>query len=466
MTKIKRRFEQFIFYDYAGIEHHLNDMAKKGWKLHKISPFYWEYHKIEPQNLIYSVTYFSEASEFNPYPTENQHIFYDYCTMAGWNLVTEWAQMQIFCSNEKDAMPIETEEAVKLKAIHKAMKKNFIPSNIVLLLLAIAQLILHFQFIKLDPISKLSDGSTLCMVAIFTLLFLQVLFTLTCYLNWYFRSKKAVEVGNSCIENKNGYRHFISLLSVLVLIAASFSMLSLSTKLFGWVSIWVVANFAVLIPLINLIKKTLKRAGVTRRINLIITIFSCFFFTFTLIFVMSLGIIKGLNAGWFGNKPDATYTTTIHGYSHDWDIYHHKLPLYVEDLEHISYDHYSYRRTQNNTILLSYSKGEQRSFPDGQEAPELDYEIVRVKIPLLYNICLKDYLEKYDYDYPMPEEERRYFKKINESKWQADVVYQLYLQDREQGVYILCKDDLIVYINFHTVPTMDQIIIAAEKLLN
>ena len=129
MKTIKRRFEQFLFYDYTGIEAHLEKMAMKGWQIHKITPFYWEYYRIEPQMLTFTVTYFSDASEFNPYPTENQQTFHEYCKAAGWQLVAEHAQMQIFCSEQANPTPIETEESVKLKAIHRAMKKNFMPSN-------------------------------------------------------------------------------------------------------------------------------------------------------------------------------------------------------------------------------------------------------------------------------------------------------------------------------------------------
>ena len=105
MMRKKRRLEQFIFYDYNGIADHLEKMAAKGWRLSKISGNVWTYEAIEPTEsteLKYTVTYFSEASEFNPYPTENQQVFLDYCEEAGWKLAAEWAQMQILYSDRKD----------------------------------------------------------------------------------------------------------------------------------------------------------------------------------------------------------------------------------------------------------------------------------------------------------------------------------------------------------------------------
>ncbi|MGB8454739.1 MAG: DUF2812 domain-containing protein [Anaerocolumna sp.] len=85
MKVIKHRFEQFLCYDHTGIERHLERMSAKGWQLQKIARFGWEYRKTEPQKLTYAVTYFSEASEFNPYPTENQQTFHagSGCCKAG-----------------------------------------------------------------------------------------------------------------------------------------------------------------------------------------------------------------------------------------------------------------------------------------------------------------------------------------------------------------------------------------------
>ncbi|MDF2804828.1 MAG: hypothetical protein K0S61_4733 [Anaerocolumna sp.] len=465
MKEKKRRFEQFILYDYTGIEIHLNKMAEKGWKLQKISPFYWEYGKIEPQNLTYAVTYFSEASEFNPYPTQNQRTFHNYCKNAGWNLVTEWAQMQIFITDQKDTIPIETEESVKLSAIHRAMKKNFIPSNIILLLLAVAQIIFSLHMIMNNPISNLTNNTTVCNIAMFIILFIQTLTNLFCYAVWYSRSKKAIGIGEPCTSINHGYRYISLFTTLLILIIVSLSMFSLSAKLFGWVSLWIFLNIGVLIPLVNKIKKTLKRAQASKRVNLSITIFSCVLLSIIFTIIMTMGLIKGLNAGWIANKPDATYTTTnSYGYTHTWDIYHDELPLTIEDLQNVNYDHYSYKWTEDKSLLLSLSVGDQSSFPDDQNPPNINYEIVQVKIPILFDLCLKDYLDKYNYDFPMPEEERRQFKEIDAPLWQADAVYQLFNHEREDDEYIICWSNRILYINFPTIPTADQISIAVEKL--
>ena len=94
-SRRKYRLENFVFYDYAGIQEHLQRMASRGWMLESITPFFWRYRRSTPQKVSFAVTYFPEASDFDPGPTENQQLFLDLCAQEGWRLAAQWAQMQI-----------------------------------------------------------------------------------------------------------------------------------------------------------------------------------------------------------------------------------------------------------------------------------------------------------------------------------------------------------------------------------
>lgn len=466
MKATKRRFEQFLFYDYTGIERHLKRMAARGWQLQKITRFYWEYRRTEPQKLTYTVTYFSEASEFNPYPTENQQTFHEYCKNAGWDLAAEWAQMQIFCTEQEKPTPIETEESVKLKAIHRAMKKNFLPSSALILLLSIFQMVFQLHTIINDPVDQLSNGAALFMTAVWIILAIQMLIPLIGYVVWYQKSKKAVSMGETCIESSSGYKNVSCFMWLLTAIAIVLTVFSVSTQHFGWVGILGIINVTVLIALVFTIKNALKRARASRRVNFTVTIVSCVILSFVLTGAMAWGIVRGVNAGWFGNhQPDENYTTILpNGSTHTWDIYNDPLPLKIEDLQDVDYAHYSYEWTARESFLLAQFVARQDSFPDGQNAPELRYEIVKVKLPVLFDLCLKEYLDRYNYEWEKPEEDKRYFQQTDEPAWQAHAVYQLYRQDEAMNEYILCWDNRIVYINFDGIPTTEQIAAAVEKL--
>lgn len=466
MKATKRRFEQFLFYDYTGIESHLKRMAARGWQLHKITLFYWEYRRTEPQKLTYTVTYFSEASEFNPYPTENQQTFHEYCKNAGWNLAAEWAQMQIFCTEQENPTPVETEESVKIKAIHRAMKKNFLPSSALILLLFILQMGFQLYTIINDPVGQLSNGAALFMTAVWIILAIQMLVPLIGYVVWYRKSKKAVSMGETCIESSSGYKNVSCFMWLLTAIAIVLTVFSVSAQHFGWVGILGIINVTVLIVLVFTIKSALKRARASRRVNFTVTMVSCVILCVVLTGAMAWGIVRRVNAGWFGNhQPDETYTTILpNGSTHTWDIYHDPLPLKIEDLQDVDYAHYSYEWTAKESFLLAQFVARQDSFPDGQNAPDLRYEIVQVKLPALFDLCLKDYLDRYNYEWEKPEEDKRYFQQTDEPAWQADAVYQLYRQDDAMNEYILCWDNRIVYINFDEKPTTEQIAVAVEKL--
>lgn len=467
MKATKRRFEQFLFYDYTGIENHLAKMAAKGWKLHKITRLYWEYHRTEPQKLTYTVTCFSEASEFNPYPTENQQTFHEYCKDVGWNLVTEWAQMQIFCSEQENPMPIETDESVKLRAIHRAMKKNFLPSSAVLLLLSLLQVYLQLHMIVSDPVEQLSLGLSLFLAVIWCVLIIQTLFSLIGYAVWYRKSQKAVRMGGACAESGSGYKKVFYVLTgiVIILLALAISMFTTSTRSYIFGGILGAISITVAIVLVFTIKNALKRAEASRKVNLTVTMVSCVILSIVLTGAMTWCIIRGVNAGWFGNQPDETYTTTQpNGSTFTWDIYHDPLPLKVEDLQDVDYDHYSYEWTARKSFLLAQYAARQDSFPDGRQAPGLRYEIVKVKLPALFDLCLNDCLDMYNYDWEEPEEEKRVFRQMNDPAWRADAVYQLYRQDDAMSEYLLCWGYRIVYINLDKMPTAEQIAIVVEKL--
>ena len=154
------------------------------------------------------------------------------------------------------------------------------------------------------------------------------------------------------------------------------------------------------------------------------------------------------------------------GTKYTWDIYDDPLPLTVEDLQDVNYENYSYEWRSLESIFLAQSIARQDSFPDGQLAPELNYAIVDVKWPMLYDLSLNDYLEMYNYHWKEPEEITKNFKRTDSTIWQADIAYQLYDQDEAKDEYILCWGNRIVYINYDEVPTTEQIAITIEKLWN
>lgn len=96
MKNTKRCFCNFSFYDQEAIKEQLEAMAAKGWMVKKLSNMMWTYERIEPKQLRFAVTYFPDASEFDPGPTEGELTKMDFCAQDGWILAVRWGAMQIF----------------------------------------------------------------------------------------------------------------------------------------------------------------------------------------------------------------------------------------------------------------------------------------------------------------------------------------------------------------------------------
>lgn len=114
----KYRLELFAFYDHTGIARHLEQMAAKGWMLEEMSSYYWTYRKIKPQTLHFAVTYYPEASVLRGV-TEQELRLRDYCEAAGWKLVARWSQMQVYCTDVSDPVPLETDAALQIENINE-----------------------------------------------------------------------------------------------------------------------------------------------------------------------------------------------------------------------------------------------------------------------------------------------------------------------------------------------------------
>lgn len=119
MKNTKRVRIKFEFFDRAGISKYLEEQAQQGWMLKKIGRLFWTFEKIEPAPLHFAVTYFPKASEYDPEPSEEQALFYEMCEHTGWKLVTTSAQMQIFCNEDENPVPIETDPCVDVENIRR-----------------------------------------------------------------------------------------------------------------------------------------------------------------------------------------------------------------------------------------------------------------------------------------------------------------------------------------------------------
>ncbi|MBQ7777685.1 MAG: DUF2812 domain-containing protein [Oscillibacter sp.] len=462
MRDTKRKLELFSFYDHSGIQQHLEQMAEKGWMLEQPGTYLWRYRRIAPQKLHFAVTYFPNASEFDPGPTEGQQILQDYCEAAGWQYVTRWAQMQIFCTADEDPVPLETDALTQVDTIHAAMKRASLPGLVIMVLLALFQLGFQcWQFLE-DTIDFLATPSYLYMVPAWLLILLVNVYELVFYFRWHKKAKTAAETTGEFIPIRTRHGFSMAVLTLALAFVALALLLQADRGMMFFMAVWFI-GMALIFLWVNSIKKTLQKMNASRGVNRTVTLVVCVALTMALMADLTAATLRGLRSGWLEDDPSVE-TYTYKGW--EWDVYHDEIPLRVEDLIDTDYDQWSTEETVNSSILLAFREYSQRPRMDALDQPDLEYDIVEIKLSALYELCKKSMLERYWYN--DPEEFRSVYLPEDGFPGAADEVYRYYSRYYDEYTpydrYLLCWEGRIAEIRFDGEPTPEQLYTAAEIL--
>ncbi len=460
---VKYRFENFMLYDYLGVEKHLKKMAQKGWKLDKVNPAVWRYRRIEPTDLTYAITYVPDASGWNPEPTDSQLTLEEYCAEAGWEKIGDWEQMQIFCSTEERPIPIETDEALRLEMIQKSMKKSFLPSQFVILIMMTILLAQHVSlWFSYHRLEYLAQDSKLLLIIFLAFTIGLILFNLANYFSWSKKSKQALEHGEGCVEAKYQIvQKFSLVVTALFVIAFLITFVQDNGNGAGSFFAVYIGLFFLLMFVVEIARRAMRRLGLSKIANLIITFVLAILLAFA---IVGVTIFVSLSNGWLTDQPTAVYTTKD---GMEFEIYRDELPLTVEDLQGVTHPNYSYQAEGSSSMLVSYYEYRQTMWPGLSEThlPSMDYEVTDVKFAPLYEFCLNSHIEE-DEGAKQAFGEGTAYREVDAAPWGADTAYQYYLGDIYVNEWVLCKDDRIVRLNTDHELDAKQMQIVGEKLLN
>lgn len=460
MREKLKKVAVYSFFDHTHIEANLERMAHKGWKLETIGNYLWTYRLIEPKELRFTVSYAPKASTFDPDLTEEQLEFIDFCERTGWQFVASNAQLQVFCNEQRDPVPIHTDPILELETLHKAARRSYIPSNCVLLALALIQLVLLVAGVIRDPIRQLASITS--GTGIFNWLALAVLTVceLGAYFRWRKRAYKAAERGEFlATPNLTRFQHIVLALILLnttyLLLSLVFSSdtLLLVCLLVAW------ANFAVVAAGVNLTKNQLKRRGASRGTNRAVTIAVDVLLAFGGMALLMFFIFRATGSGRFGDAIKERAS----------------IPLVIEDLtdRDAPEEWYIRRQTDRSSPLLAqYELHQYRNFrnedvAERSDLPGIDYTITDVKAGFLYDFCKDRLLHAYD-----PDEQDiqfgfvRDYKPVDAAPWGAGEAYRLYWHVDGEPInhWLLCYKDRFVELSLDWEPTAEQMAIVGEKL--
>ena len=422
MKTRKRSLKTFLYYDYHHVAAHLEKMARKGWMLSRITKLFWEYHRIEPAELKFSVAYFLEASDWNLSPAWNQEEYWAYCESAGWKLAAEWDQMQIMYSEEEDPVPIETDEGIKLRMIQRAMKKRFLPAHTALVVLGILQML---NWIPREIKWFYTDIFWVFLLALM-LLTLYFGVSLFGYILWYKKSARLVEGGGRCAEPKiyRGLSAALLIVTNILLLAEYVLLLGES----GAIPLMFLGSAVVLFLGCFGLLKVLKEVGVPEIANFICTMIVCVFVS---------GLIFNGVASWISDHEDQFFVT-------EKEIVADDLALVVEDLKVPDYQNAEpvYELDQKQSIFMRWERGRQYVTSPSDAFDKLEYQIYEVKIPWLYDCFLRMITGENSL------QESSDWQQINRGQRETDAVYQYQFEPGMgrlyEELYVICDGERIV----------------------
>ncbi len=455
-----KRIMNFRFDRYEDAENKLEKLAAKGLFLEECGSFFWTFRKGTPKKLKYTVTYFSEGSVFNPDITDNQQTYIDYAKAAGWNFVTQFNQMQIFCSEADNPIPFETDEKEKLNNIKRCMKKSFIPSMIVMILVFVFNLVVQFNSFQRNPVDFLSDSNHLFPVFMFSGVVIYEVYSLLNYFAWCKRSERSIAIGGVCVTSRNIAQRIVDILFMCFIFGSlGYFLIHLAFKTSCFALVLSIAQMPILMIIfwssIKYLKKKKASATMNKLISYTVLIIANFAY---LAFIMVSIINFGFNA-----DDGSTYRTITwpisETYSHEYRLYSDEIPLTSEDLYGpIDYNYYSYEREMDNTFFLSKSVYRQDSPAAKDAPPRIEYEMLEPQFDFVYRLAKEHLLE-------IPEwRDNTTFEPIDNKIFDTVEAYQRYYEDVPTGKYTLFFKDRIIILNMEEPLTTKQISIIKEKL--
>ena len=447
-------------YDHTGIKKRLEKMAEKGWKLEKIGGMGgYKFRRIEPKKLHYSVVYFPEASEFDPEPGVRQREFIELCEQSGWEYVSNTAQMMVFCTEQPDPIPIETDAMLQVDTVHKAMKKSFLPGQFALLVVAVLQLLMFAYRIVKEPVTVLLQDALLVSLLCYVLIFVMCVHHICGYFLWH---KKALAAASDGI--------FVETKGSAVLENASLIILGVvfAVWIFGLLgdvhSLYIIAySFVVMgiyMAVVFGLKALMKKLKFDRDTNKLVTFGSIVVGTVIVTVVLVDGIMNTEIPEKVNDISDGPVSTYFYNGEEHY-VYDDPIPLTLDELGiQADYDNRSRVHDVQSSLLMTVYNGQEIApWGAGQDVPELYYTLTMPKLKLLMDLCAENILD-----------DRRVRglygegRMIDGAAWQAEQVFERTLEGVDVVHYTVVWEDRILEITLPAVPNDAQVETITEQL--
>ncbi len=449
MKATQREYIPFSFYDHTGMEKHLEKMARKGWMLEEISNTTWRYRKIEPKELHFSVSFDTRASEFEPEPTEEQMIFQEFCQRSGWKLAAASGRMQIFYNEEEDPLPIQTDPEMEVRMVDKRARR-MAPFYVIFLVLGFLIGGGWCYSLVYTPIKALTTPSGVLLGLSWLCLFVYSAADLIVYYTWRRRALAAAQRGEF-LPTRGCHKLMYVVLGMIVL-GLMYWLATERRPGMRLVTGGILLAYVVVFLSVNGTKRTLKRRKASAGVNRAITLSLDVILSVILVGAVMFLFIRGLQSGAISVEQEIS------------------APLSASDLTGVDEEKYLTTVSTDMSLFLDRKEVQCRTgFDQMTEVPWMNYTLVEIHIPILYDACLQELCRDSVVDVAFPIQKEYtcvQYETIDPTPWGADEVYQFSLEGELQQTYILCWQDKLVQLKADWDLTAEQMAVAGEKLVN
>lgn len=389
--KRKQRLENFVFYDTESITSHLENMAQKGWALAAVTTPLWTYEEIPPEKRTYRTAFYPANLVYGPNAIDKNAEYIAYCEQAGWHYVTNWDNMLIFYTTAENPVPLETDEALRLEATHKAMKRSWLSVHVVLGVLFLLNIISFVSALVKQPLTVIADGTALFRNTLFVVVLVYACAAVLSYLLWRKKSLAAVECGGFCLPVSQNVRRFQKFFFPLEIFAGLWFCLDrflpdniLTPKIF-------LAFVAIVFLLWLLFQKLHLPAKACGAILFFVVAMVPMFYS-----MVSLSLeVEEAKANHTSPWGDPYVVTLPNGERETILLQKDTIPLTTADLTEVPKDAvYSTAREEESSLLATKQTCLQE-IPDGApQAPQMTYEIIDVSLDALTSHCLAAYQKR------------------------------------------------------------------------
>lgn len=430
-------------------------MAQKGWALKDVTNPLWTYEEITPEKRTYRTAFYPANQVYALNAADKQEEYIAYCEPAGWHYVTSWDNMLIFYTTAENPVPLETDEALRLEATHKAMKRSWLSVHMVLGVLFLLNIIFYIAALVKQTLTVIADGNALFRNALFAVVLVYACAAVLSYLLWRKKSLSAVENGGFCLPVNPNTRRFQKIFFPIEIFAGLWFCLDrflpddmLTPKVF----LAFVAFVFLLWLLFQKLHLPVKACGAI--LFFVVAMVPMFYSMVSL----SLEVEKAREnhtSPW----GDPYVVTLPNGERETILLQKDEIPLTTADLTEVPADAiYSMSCEEESSFLAKRMECSQYTPGGSPEAPELSYEILDVSYDFLIEPCIRSYQRPILPRYADSEN----WEPISISG--TDSAWQFYDADGARSHYLAQKGNCLVYIHFYWQVQEDQLEKAMEIL--